>query len=357
MSLETSEKVSEVSESSSSNTKKYPGLYSRGKYEGLPDSALKLLSREEEFELGTMVSRLMEFESAESELEILLCRKPTTEEAAKHLNMTVELYQEDLTRCHHAKQTMIECNMRLVISIAKKYQNLGVSLTDLIQEGAIGLVRATEKFDPNKGFKFSTYAAWWIQQAVIKSLAYHSRTIRLPVHVHNLLYTVRKFRGKRMAETGRQPTDREVASQVDMPVDRLRKYQDASKFVLSTEMPIQGGKRDSSRQLVLGDRILDRPSASASQVAEKTLLQSRIGKMVDLLPADEKRVVRLRFGLDDGRPRSVQEVADFSHTSKEWVRKCESRALRRLRSPQNQQRMRGFIAGSAECEDGGGGLA
>eukprot|EP00640_Fibrocapsa_japonica_P003411 CAMPEP_0113950808 /NCGR_PEP_ID=MMETSP1339-20121228/82606_1 /TAXON_ID=94617 /ORGANISM="Fibrocapsa japonica" /LENGTH=310 /DNA_ID=CAMNT_0000958781 /DNA_START=246 /DNA_END=1175 /DNA_ORIENTATION=+ /assembly_acc=CAM_ASM_000762 len=289
------------------------------KHEYLPRSSSRLLTKTEENDFGELVVKLVEYKSIAEELQKQLCREPTAEEMATHLNMTVQNYQDELILCHEARSTMVEHNMRLVISIAKKYQNLGVSLQDLIQEGAMGLVRATEKFDPKRGFKFSTYAAWWIRHAVVDSVAQSSRTIRLPVHVHNKLYTVRKIRRQISTENGRNPSDAEVANKMGLQVDRLRLYEKASRPILSTETPaVSTNSRSDDKKPVLGDRIVENPRISSSQLAERVLLKRKLCDLIRMLPAEERKVMQLRYGLDGDKPRSVQEIADLSSHSKEW---------------------------------------
>uniref|UniRef100_A0A7S2XUY2 RNA polymerase sigma-70 domain-containing protein n=1 Tax=Fibrocapsa japonica TaxID=94617 RepID=A0A7S2XUY2_9STRA len=322
------------------------------KHEYLPRSSSRLLTKTEENDFGELVVKLVEYKSIAEELQKQLCREPTAEEMATHLNMTVQNYQDELILCHEARSTMVEHNMRLVISIAKKYQNLGVSLQDLIQEGAMGLVRATEKFDPKRGFKFSTYAAWWIRHAVVDSVAQSSRTIRLPVHVHNKLYTVRKIRRQISTENGRNPSDAEVANKMGLQVDRLRLYEKASRPILSTETPaVSTNSRSDDKKPVLGDRIVENPRISSSQLAERVLLKRKLCDLIRMLPAEERKVMQLRYGLDGDKPRSVQEIADLSSHSKEWVKNCEHRALRRLRHPHNAQQVRPFVGSSSNSPD------
>jgi RNA polymerase sigma factor (sigma-70 family) len=244
-----------------------------------------------------------------------------------------------------AKQQMIESNMRLVISIARKYANVGVSLQDLIQEGSIGLSRASERFEPKKGFKFSTYASWWIQQAIFRAIAYHSRTIRLPVHVHNLLNRVRKIRNALQRELNRAPTNEEVAASLSMPVDKYNKMIRLTKRAISLEAPkYMSNPKDLGHESddMLGDTIsttqLD--DTSSEYKVDHSLFHEDLKEMLQNLEDDERQVIILRYGLSDGLTRTVTTVAAELRQSKSWVRSQECRALRRLRRPWYEKKLR-----------------
>jgi RNA polymerase primary sigma factor len=245
-----------------------------------------------------------------------------------------------------AKQRMVSSNMRLVLSISRKYANVGVNLQDLVQEGSLGLSRAAEKFEPKKGFKFSTYASWWIQQAVFRSIAYHSRTIRLPVHVHNLLNRIRKIRKNVEQELGRPPTNEEMAKQLEMPVDKYNKMMRLTRRSISLETPKykQNPKdfghegddllRDTIDAAVLHDDM--RPEKGV----DRNLFHEDLKQMLSILEEDERRVISARYGLEDGLTRTVTAVAAQMKMPKAWVRSKECRALRKLRRPWYENRLK-----------------
>ena len=259
---------------------------------------------------------------------------------------TVTEFIEMLMTAREAKQHMVQSNMRLVVSIARKYSNVGVSLQDLIQEGSLGLSRAAEKFEPKKGFKFSTYASWWIQQAVFRSIAYHSRTIRLPVHVHNLLNRVRKVRNALQSELGRAPTNEEVASQLGMTVDKYNKMLRLTKRSISLETPkYQSNPKDLGHESadMLGDTISSttlEDETTPEKRVDHNLFHEDLREMLEILEEDERRVIMARYGLHDGLTRTVTAVAAQMRQSKAWVRSQECRALRKLRRPWYEKKLK-----------------
>jgi RNA polymerase primary sigma factor len=255
-------------------------------------------------------------------------------------------FVEMLMEASEAKQRMVSSNMRLVVSIARKYSNVGVNVQDLIQEGSLGLSRAAEKFEPKKGFKFSTYASWWIQQAVFRSIAYHSRTIRLPVHIHNLLNRIRKVRKNLEQELGRGPTNEEIAFELDMSVEKYNKMLLLTRRSISLETPkYQQNPKDLGHESedVIGDTIaasqlLD--DCSPEQGVDRTLFHEDLRGMLMILEPDERRVICSRYGLDDGLTRTVTAVASQMKQPKAWVRSQECRALRKLRRPWYEKRLK-----------------
>lgn len=260
---------------------------------------------------------------------------------------TVTDFVEMLMTAREAKQRMVQSNMRLVVSIARKYSNVGVSIQDLIQEGSLGLSRAAEKFEPKKGFKFSTYASWWIQQAVFRSIAYHSRTIRLPVHVHNLLNRIRKVRNGLLRELGRTPTNEEIAAQLGMTVQKYNKVLQLTKRSISLEAPkYKSNPKDLGHESddLIGDTIsastvLEDESTPEEKV-DHTLLHEDLNKMLTVLDDNERRVISARYGLTDGLTRTVTVVAAQMKQSKAWVRSQECRALRKLRRPWYEKKLK-----------------
>jgi RNA polymerase sigma factor (sigma-70 family) len=256
-------------------------------------------------------------------------------------------FVELIMSAKEAKQQMVQSNMRLVVSIARKYANVGVSLQDLVQEGSLGLARAAEKFEPKRGFKFSTYASWWIQQAVFRSIAYHSRTIRLPVHVHGLLLRIRKVRSALSRELCRTPTNNEVAAHLGMPVDKFNKMMRLTKRAISLETPSYGHNpkdlgyesEDLLRDTVASSSMLLDDSSPERKV-DRGLFHEDLKEMLQILEPDERKVILARYGLTDGLTRTVTVVASQMKQSKAWVRSQECKALRRLRRPGYEKKLK-----------------
>jgi RNA polymerase primary sigma factor len=256
-------------------------------------------------------------------------------------------FVEVLMAGREAKQRMVQSNMRLVVSIARKYANVGVSLQDLVQEGSLGLSRAAEKFEPRKGFKFSTYASWWIQQSVFRSIAYHSRTIRLPVHIHNLLNRVRKVRNGLQRELNRVPTNEEMAQRLHMPVYKYNKMLRLTRRSISLETPkYKSNPKDLGHESddLIGDSIsatsVLQDESTPQKRVDRGLFHNDLMDMLEILNEDEKRVISARYGLSDGLTRTVTTVAAQMKQSKAWVRSQECRALRKLRRPWYEKKLK-----------------
>ena len=287
---------------------------------------VNLLTPEEELSLA---KRMADGETAKEQLEEI------GEEIDEDTKKQIDLLIADGEK---AKKSLAEANLRLVVSIAKRYVGRGMLFLDLIQEGNLGLIKAVDKFDYTKGYKFSTYATWWIRQAITRAIADQARTIRIPVHMVETINKLVRVSRQLVQELGREPTPEELAKELNMPVDKVREISKISQEPVSLETPI-GEEEDSQ----LGDFIPDEDAPAPSEAASFVLLKEQLGAVLETLSEREAKVLRLRFGLDDGRARTLEEVGKEFDVTRERIRQIEAKALRKLRHPSRSKKLKDFL--------------
>ena len=294
------------------------------------------LDDEEEVELDKIDLSVPEGVSIEDPVRMYLKEigKVPLLSAEEEIELAKKMEQGD----ENAKKRLAEANLRLVVSIAKRYVGRGMLFLDLIQEGNLGLIKAVEKFDYRKGYKFSTYATWWIRQAITRAIADQARTIRIPVHMVETINKLIRVSRQLLQELGREPTPEEIAEEMDMPVDRVREILKISQEPVSLETPI-GEEEDSH----LGDFIQDDNVPVPADAAAFTLLKEQLVEVLGTLTEREQKVLRLRFGLDDGRARTLEEVGKEFNVTRELIRQIEAKALRKLRHPSRSRKLKDYL--------------
>jgi RNA polymerase primary sigma factor len=327
-------------------------LYEIGKF--------RLLRADEEIELARKIAELVEFERIRDDLFDSLDREPSLHEWAEATELAYPDFRLLLFIGRRAKDKMVQSNLRLAVSIAKKYMNRGLSFQDLIQEGSLGLIRAAEKFDHEKGYRFSTYATWWIRQAITRAIADQSRLIRIPVHLYETISRIKKNIKILTQEMGRKPTEEEIAIRMDMTIEKLRFIAKSAQLPISLETPIWTteffliftqtvrpllslehpiGQGEYSR---LGDFIEAHGETLEDQVS-KNLLREDLESVLDTISPRERDVLRLRYGLDDGRMKTLEEIGQIFNLTRERIRQIEAKALRKLRHPNRNSILEEYI--------------
>jgi RNA polymerase primary sigma factor len=304
-----------------------------------------LLTQTQEVQLATTIERGVAAAARLHQLGVPVDCSPSrwlekiaSESAAVAEGTDLRSLADDYRAGDLARRQLAEANLRLVVSIAKKYGNRGLSLLDLVQEGNLGLLRAVEKFDYHRGYKFSTYATWWIRQSITRAIADQSRTIRIPVHMSETINRIVRSSRRLTQELGREPNWEEISADTDIPVERVREISKMTQEPVSLEMPV--GEEEDSR---LADFVEDQFAVVPSEYVANSLLRAQVDGVLESLSGREQHVLRLRFGLDDGRTRTLEEVGREFGVTRERIRQIEAKALRKLRHPNRSRRLREFV--------------
>ena len=306
----------------------------------------RLLEPHEVTACSLSVQRQLAWHETQTELTERLGRPCTDDELATELGLTggAAEYKSEMTKMSKDKQLLVSANLRLVVSIAKKYMNQGLTLQDLIQEGSLGLIKGAEKFDPARGFRLSTYATWWIRQAITRSIADHSRTIRLPVHMHDAVNNLRKAKRDLGQQLGRTATQQELADHMGMSLEKLRSIDCTSTVTtISMETTVSRKKKQGGEGTTI-ERMLSDPKIQPQEQCDAHMMREDLARLLDTaLTERESHVLRMRFGLTDGRTRTLEEIGQGIHVTRERVRQIESRALQKLRSPQAAKKLVDYL--------------
>ncbi|KAG0568696.1 hypothetical protein M758_6G035700 [Ceratodon purpureus] len=298
----------------------------------------RLLTGSEEIVLSRKIQDLLKLEKVKTELKREVGREPTISEWSRAVGMEQNAFEERIKDGRQAKDKMVNSNLRLVVSIAKNYQNRGMTLQDLIQEGSLGLIRGAEKFDPNRGYKFSTYAHWWIRQAITRAIADQSRTIRLPIHLYEVISRINKAKKMLVQEHGRTPRDEEVAELVGLTVEKMQIIVKSARAPSSMERPI--GEDENT---TVGELVADKDVESPEDAIVKQLMKQDVEGVLCTLNPREREVLRLRFGLDDGRAKTLEEIGNIFKVTRERIRQIEAKAMRKLRQPSRNSVLREYL--------------
>ena len=308
----------------------------------------RLLTPDEVNALARRIQQLIQWQTLREEMDARMDRMVTDDEFAAHIGLeSGSQYRRELRHMQDAKQLIVSANLRLVVSIAKKYMNQGMTLQDLIQEGSMGLIKAAEKFDPERGFRLSTYATWWIRQAITRSIADHSRTIRLPVHMHDAINQQRRARHELQVRLGRQASDEEVATHLGLSLDKVQ-FADRTSSVTTVSMEASiGSKKKSDAAGTTLQQLVSDKKPQPSHHTERAMMRDDLNRILDkALTKRESDVLRLRFGLEDGKTRTLAEIGESMSVTRERIRQIETRALEKMRSPEASQVLKEYL----ECE-------